>query len=56
MSGCISDINIVYETAAVINLVSDVVILALAFPIVWKLHMRREHKFAVLEIFLAGAA
>ncbi|KAK3175110.1 hypothetical protein OEA41_002356 [Lepraria neglecta] len=31
MSGCISDINIVYETAAVTNLVSDVVILALLF-------------------------
>lgn len=55
MSGCISDINIVYETAAVTSLVSDVLILALPFPLVWKLHMRREHKVAVLRIFLAEA-
>ena len=51
MSGCISDINIVNETAAVTNLVSDV-ILALPFLIVWKPHV---HKVAVSRIFLAGA-
>jgi hypothetical protein len=55
LGNCLADINIMYEVAAFTNMVSDVAILILPFPVIWGLHMPRKHKLAVLGVFLTGA-
>ena len=55
MGNCLSNINHMYETAAVTNLVSDVIILFLPFPVVAKLHLSTKQKLALSGVFLTGA-
>lgn len=55
LSGCLSNVDIMYQVAAVTNMASDVAILLLPFPMVIRLHLLRKHKFAVLGIFMTGA-
>ena len=55
LPGCVENINVMYETAAFTNLVSDVVILALpSFPM-RKLQLPIGSKIAVLGIFMTGS-
>ena len=54
-TGCIANINIMYETAALTNLLSDIAILVLPIPVVLGLHMLLKHKLAVICIFLTGS-
>lgn len=55
LPGCDENINVMYETAAFTNLVSDVVILALPFFPMRKLQLPMARKIAVLCIFMTGA-
>ena len=55
LPGCISDITIMYRTAAFTNLVSDVVILTLPFFPMSKVQLAMDKKIAVLCIFMTGA-
>ena len=55
LPGCVENINVMYETAAFTNLVSDIVILALPFFPMRKLQLPMSRKIAVLCIFMTGA-
>ena len=55
LPGCVENINVMYETAAFTNLVSDIVILALPFFPMRKLQLPMSRKIGVLCIFMTGA-
>lgn len=55
LPGCPNNINVMYQTAAFTNLVSDIVILALPFFPMSKLQLPFEKKIAVLCIFMTGS-
>jgi hypothetical protein len=55
MSGCDPNIIYMYQAAAVTNMASDVLILCIPIPFIFKLHMPLRQKLAVLGIFLTGA-
>lgn len=45
---------VLYNLGATYNIASDLVILVLPMPIVWRLQMPRSKKYAVTGIFLMG--
>ena len=53
-AGCLPSIIYMYQTAAITNVISDLAILTVPWPIVWKLQMPKTHKLAVSAIFLTG--
>ena len=55
LPGCPSNITIMYETAALTNVISDIAILALPFFPMRKIQLPRAKKIAVLCIFMTGA-
>ena len=55
LGGCIPNINTFYSTAAFLNVIGDVLVLALPVPVVARLHMPVKHRVALLSIFLSGA-
>lgn len=54
LPGCPSNINVMYQTAAFTNLVSDIAILTLPFFPMRKLQLPMGRKIAVLCIFMTG--
>ena len=55
LPGCPGNINVMYQTAAFTNMISDFAILALPFSPVRKLQLPIEKKIGVLCIFMTGA-
>ena len=48
------DMRLLYYLGAANNVVTDLVILVLPMPVVWKLQMPRPKKYAVTGVFLMG--
>lgn len=55
LPGCLDNINVMYQTAAFTNLVSDIVILTLPFFRMRNVQIPMHTKIAVLCIFMTGA-
>ena len=55
LSGCIPGILAFYQAIAFLNMIGDVLVLALPIPVVAKLHMPLNHRAVLLGIFLSGA-
>ena len=55
LRGCLAGVNDFYEAAAFLNMISDVVVLALPVTVVARLKMSIINKVIILGIFLTGA-
>lgn len=51
---CVVDLQAFYIWNGFANLMTDVIILCVPLPIIWKLQMPRKQKIAVCGIFLLG--
>lgn len=51
---CIPNTVLLWYFNGVFNIVTDVAILILPLPILWKLQLPRSHKFLLLFIFMLG--
>ena len=50
---CVNEYSFLAGNAA-LNIASDIMILMLPMPIVWRLHIKRSQKLAISSIFLLG--
>ena len=50
---CVNEYSFLAANAA-LNIASDIMILVLPMPIVWRLHIKKSQKLAISSIFLLG--